>query len=61
MINPHDIGQKGEVGEIHDGRPDKDHEAELRKAGQERHQAHDPHAREAHEKEGKEHETGSIE
>jgi hypothetical protein len=33
MISPHNIQQKGSTGEVHSGRPDKDHEEELRKAG----------------------------
>jgi len=32
-ICPDYVDQKGSVGQIHDGRDDKDHEAELRKAG----------------------------
>ena len=32
MISPHNLGMKGSKGEIHDGRPDKDHEAEVSKA-----------------------------
>ena len=41
MLTPHNLGQKGSVGEVHDNRPDSAHEAELRKAGEEKNQAHE--------------------
>lgn len=57
MISPHDLGMKGSKGDVHDGRPDSDHEAELSKAGgQEKGEAHDARQAKPKEKLGDTHE-----